>query len=189
LETLELYKTITFEEHSNYINSQLWNHKFSNDSKYIIFSYWDNEDYNPQKVIVWDIEKDSVAYEYLYAADKFIDVSKDDYIAAVGIQVPTIGWSVNLLRPKWNGTDVKETKENELNYSYYGRKIKIYFNENLKNEPKIEIYNILGVGIRHAEPVQQENEIEIDLNDLSSGIYFVEVLVNFKTYIIKINNY
>jgi hypothetical protein len=94
-----------------------------------------------------------------------------------------------MLNPTWmKYIGVKETKEEKIKHTFYNGKLKIYFDENLINEPKINIYNILGVavGANGSSPVQQSNEIEIDLNELSSGIYFVVVDIGGIRRIVKV---
>ncbi|MFH1052116.1 MAG: hypothetical protein V1779_14440 [bacterium] len=192
LETLKLHKTIIYKEQLNIINPSVRFPHFLNDNNFLIFSFFDTEDFNPQKVIVWDIEGDSVAYEYFYAADQFIDVSKDDLIAAVGLQKPNMVWTVNLLRPKWLETHVKDKNLNELKYTYANGKVKIFFDEEILAKPEINIYNILGVGahcnvpVQNGVPVQYGNEIEMDLEYLTSGVYFVVVDVGGKRSVVKV---
>ncbi|MFH1050250.1 MAG: T9SS type A sorting domain-containing protein [bacterium] len=188
LNTLELYKTNKYYETTNVSDLGMSNFNYSNESDYFMYAYWDQLDFDPNKIIVWDIEGDSLKYQYDFSGTKSIDLSKYDYIASVGF-VSMKGFYFYMLRPNWIETNVKEIKEENFKYSYNNKKMKIEFNENLINEPKIHIYNILGVGANGSSPVQLGNTIEIDLEDLSSGIYFVEVLVNGKTYFLKINNY
>ncbi|MFC2131296.1 T9SS type A sorting domain-containing protein, partial [Bacteroidota bacterium] len=121
---------------------------------------------------------------YPFSGSNALDVSKDDFIAGYWRQ----GRILSLLRPKWQGTGVKELLENKLSYTFNNGILRIQFEQNLMVEPEINIYNILGmnVGARHAVPLQQGNTIEINIDYMPSGVFFVVVDAGMKKFVLKI---
>ncbi|MFC2130986.1 T9SS type A sorting domain-containing protein [Bacteroidota bacterium] len=189
LETFGVIKNIKYYDTNNVKDRGIGPIIFSNDSKYLIYGFFDHDDYTPNKIIVWNIEKDTLEYEYSFSGQKLIDISKDDYIASVGYSFYYKEFCLFLLRPKWNGTDVKDLLENELDYTINNGILRIQFDENLTEEPVINIYNILGmnVRVRHAVPQQHNgNMLEMDINFLIPGVYFVVVDVGGERFVIKI---
>ncbi len=191
IEKLKLIKNFRFNNNLN-LSYGIRRVSFSRDSKNIIFGCYDYEDYEPSEVIVWNIEKDTLVYKYPFSAVESIDISKNDYIASVGNSAYKL-WHVNLLRPNWKITDVKENITNNLKYTFNNSKLKIFFDEEMFAKPEINIYNILGVGANGRSPVQHDfspvqngNEIEINLEYLTSGVYFVVVDVGGKRNVVKI---
>ncbi|MFH1052459.1 MAG: hypothetical protein V1779_16190 [bacterium] len=189
--TLKLIKNFRFNNILDLRNG-MRRVSFSRDSKNIIFGYYDYDDYDPNKLIVWNIEKDTLVYEYSCSGTKSIDISKDDDIITAGF-VFMEGDYVYLLRPNWKVTKVEDNFTNNLKYSYNNSILKIFFDEELFEKPKINIYNILGVGangrspVQHyLSPLQNGNEIEIDLEYLTSGVYFVVVDFAGKRSVVKI---
>ncbi|MFC2131442.1 WD40 repeat domain-containing protein [Bacteroidota bacterium] len=189
LKTLELFKHFQYEEFNDITIPILTNEKFTMNSKYLIMSFFDNEDFDPNKIIVWNIEGDSLEYEYSFSGSTALDVSKDDYIAGY-----SRAWRIlSLLRPKWNGTGVKEHKKEDFKYTYNNEKLKIHFDDIPINIPEINIYNMIGMNVGAncpdciGMPLQtQGNIIEIDIGYLTAGVYFVIVDVSGKRYVIKL---
>ncbi len=86
VKTLKLIKTLKYYEGLNVADRGIGGGiLFSNDSKYLIYGYFDYEDYNPNEVLVWNIEKDTLEYVYPFSASDAMDVSPDNYIAASGV--------------------------------------------------------------------------------------------------------
>ncbi|MFC2130994.1 T9SS type A sorting domain-containing protein [Bacteroidota bacterium] len=170
IETLKLIKNFKFNGVLD-INYGVRYIKFTNDNENFVFAYFDEDTYKFNKIIVWNIKNDTMVYEYPFSGQNALDVSKDDYIAAWGR-----GY-LSLLRPKWQGTDIIDPLENELNHTINNGIIRIKFDENLMEKPEINIYNILGmnVGARHTVPLQQGNTIEMDIDFLNPGVYFVVI--------------
>jgi WD40 repeat protein len=187
LKSLELIKTIKYYESQQVTDRGLGRRVFSSDLKYLIYGYFDWEDYDPNEIIVWDIDGDSLKYKYPWPANGSIDISKDDYIVACG-RISYDRSKLYLLRPKWNETSVDEIKEDDYKYSINNGILRIYFADIPIYKPEIKIYNILGLSVetRHAVPLQQGNTIEMDLNYLPSGIYFVVVDVGGERRVVKI---
>ncbi|MFH1050823.1 MAG: T9SS type A sorting domain-containing protein [bacterium] len=184
LKKLELFKNIKFNGLLN-LNFGILHIRFSRDSKNIIFAYRDSEDYDPDKIIVWNIEGDSLVYEYPYSGETAIDVSKDDYIAAYGNH----SGYLTLLRPKWNGTDVKDIKEDELKYSINDKKLKIHFGDLIIEKPIISIYDISGKIIKSLSDEDVKinvQSIEVDVAFLITGVYLVVVDCNGSRSVLKI---
>ncbi|MFH1049393.1 MAG: T9SS type A sorting domain-containing protein [bacterium] len=186
LETKEIIRTISVQgTEYRYINRLA----FSNDSKYILLASDNSEAFYKYDFIhVYNIESGKRIYLYAFTGNGCLDVSINDYIASFGINPLDYEFYLYLLIPKWNGTDVKESLADELEYSYYNGTLQINFNEVLFEKPVINIYNILGVavGARHAVPLQNGNEIEIDLEYLTPGVYFVVVDFNGSRKVLKI---
>jgi WD40 repeat protein len=185
LATLEMYKHIQYEENDNVLNPSVNTIKFSNNSQYLIFPFFDWEDYDPNKIIVWNIEGDSLEYEYPYSAQRAIDISKDNYIAACG-QYP--GY-LTLLRPKWNGTYIKEQKEEDFKYSLKDVILKIKFDDELNNTPTINIYDISGKLVKSISDFELQTDfksINVNVDFLISGVYLIEIKLRNQIYSLKV---
>jgi WD40 repeat protein len=189
LKTFKLRKVINYSE-PNTTDFGLGNAIFSNDSKYLIFGYYDHEEYDPNEVIVWNIEKDMVEYKFQFSGVSSIDISQDDFIVTVGYS-PTKIWHVNLLRPNWKISKVKESKEVKLKYSYQDGKLKVLFDENIFEKPGINIYDLEGKLLSYSQLLitnfqTGSNSLEIDFSLFPSGIYFVEIISGNNKYTIKV---
>ncbi|MFH1051391.1 MAG: hypothetical protein V1779_10745 [bacterium] len=185
LKNLELIKTLKYYEEENVVDRGVGKRVFTNDSKYLIYGYFDNDDFDPNKIIVWNIEGDSLEYEYPYSAQTAIDISKDDYIAAWG-QYP--GY-LTLLRPKWKATDVKETKNDEFKYTLKDGILKIKFDDELADYPIINIYGISGKLISTITNINIQTDyksIELDVSFLITGVYLFEINISNKNYTFKL---
>jgi len=189
LKTLKLIKTLNYYNSKDVIDrGGILRIVYSNDFKYLIYSYYDQEDFNPNEIVVWNIEKDSVEYIYPFSGTKAIDISKDGYIASRAY-VPGHGRILFLLRPKWKTTGVKENENSNFNYSYNNGNLKINFKEKLKVLPEINIYNISGKLIKSVSynDIEFNNKsIELDINFLNTGVYLFEINLSNKHYTIKI---
>ncbi|MFH1049790.1 MAG: T9SS type A sorting domain-containing protein [bacterium] len=158
----------------------------TNDSKYIFISNEYEEDYSRNRLFVYDLDKGKIIHEYNYDSRVNLEVSQDGYILS------SDAYQLRVLNPTWKRyIGVKEVKEEKIKHTFFNSKLKMFFDEEIFDMPVINIYNILGVAVgAHCNvSLQMNNEIEIDLNYLSSGIYFVQVNVNGKIYILKISNY
>ena len=147
----------------------LFGFALTKDSKFVMVANVFDDDHTKNRISVFDLEKEKIIYTYPFEGSN-LDISSDGYILS------TDNYIMRMLNPTWmKYIGVKETKEEKINHTFYNGKLKIFFDENLINEPKINIYNILGVavGANGSLPIQQSNEIEVDLNYLNSGIYFV----------------
>jgi WD40 repeat protein len=161
---------------------------FSNDSKYVIFSYFDHEDYDPNEVIVWNINKDTLAHRYQFSGSYDLDISKDDYIAALGY-TPYKLWHINLLRPKWNETSVEENEENDFKYILKDKILTIKFDDELNNTPTINIYDISGKLIKSISDFELQTDfksINVNVDFLIPGVYLIEIITTKKHYSFKL---
>jgi len=162
---------------------------FSNDSKYLIYGYFDHEDFNPNKIIVWNIEGDSLEYEYPFApVSKSTDISKDDYIVTGGL-VNMKGFYVYLLRPKWNEVSVEENPEESLNYTFSEGILTINFNEELVVKPLMDVYDLSGKKIIDCNIINflpGSKTIKTNINNLIPGVYLLNINYLSRNYSIKI---
>ncbi|MFH1052740.1 MAG: T9SS type A sorting domain-containing protein [bacterium] len=184
LKTLKLFKQFQYEE-KDVIEPILYNEKYTNDSKYLIMSFHDHQDYQPDKIIVWNIDGDSLEYEYPFSGQTAIDVSKDDYIAAYS---QNSGY-LTLLRPKWNGTDVKDIKEDDFNYTLKDGILKIKFKEEFTEIPLVNIYDISGKLIKSISDFEIQSdykELTLNIGFLIPGVYLFEIKFSDKNYSFKL---
>lgn|GEM_PF-4391905 len=188
IETNELKKTIKMYSTINTTDPGRGRIVFTYNSKYLIYGYFDWEDFDPNKIIVWNIDGDSLVYEYPYSASTAIDISKDDYIICAGFSYLAPGDHLYLLRPNWKSTDVSEKDTDRFNYLLNHGILKIKFEETIIEKPVINIYNILGnIVVAYCNvSLQTNNEIEMDLNYLNCGVYFVVVDVGGKRRVVKV---
>jgi WD40 repeat protein len=187
LKTFELIKNYRFKDMIN-INYAIMDLKFSNDSKNLIFSYFDSDDYDPNKVIVWNIKKDTLAYEYNFPANVAKDISKDDYIVACGNLRGDFS-KLYLLRPKWNETSVDENEENDFKYILKDNILKIKFDDELNNTPTIYIYDISGKLIKSISDFELQTDfksINVNVDFLIPGVYLIEIITTKKHYSFKL---
>ncbi|MFH1051274.1 MAG: hypothetical protein V1779_10155 [bacterium] len=176
VETKELLHTLYHEmgQHA-YINNIV----FSIDSKFLILGEGAGT-YN--KIQVWNIDEEKKIYEYSNSGFTDIDIRFDDMLIA------TSSKRLSLLNPKWIVTDIIEPITKGFNYTLKDDILYLTFDEKLIAKPTINIYNILGVavGANGRSPLQLGNEIEIDLNYLISGVYFVVMDVGGNRRVVKV---
>ncbi len=152
------------------------------DSKYVMVANDYFEDKTKNRITVFDIEKDKIIYTYPYRGGN-IDISSEGYIIA------SDAYTLRVLNPTWKKyVGINETKEETIKHTFFDSKLKMFFDEEIFDMPEINIYNILGVnvGANGRSPVKSGNEIEIDLNYLNSGVYFVVVDIDGKRSVLKV---
>jgi WD40 repeat protein len=188
LKTFKVQKTLNYYQDINATDPGASSRVFTNDSKYLIYGYFDWEDYDPNKVIVWNIEGDSLQYEYPFSGSKDIDISKDDYIAASGYTPYLLG-HLNLLRPKWNETSVDENEENDFKYILKDKILTIKFDDELNITPTINIYDISGKLVKSISDFELQTDfksINVNVDFLIPGVYLIEIITTKKHYSFKL---
>ena len=94
-----------------------------------------------------------------------------------------------------NSTGIDSPETNPVNFSIYPNptngKFTLQFKNTMSvagngivddNEPKMEIYNLLGDKILILQQIVQQNSTQIDLNSYPAGVYFVTIYDRKNTY-------